>query len=291
MKCTCCLSHKITPKPFSLRNYFICHNCGLVFRESCEVPGGGDDLIRHYQNKDPHKEVALAKQSFFESALAYLDRSFSKSPKTLLDIGCGHGYFLKEAGKHGWKTAGIDIDKEALQDASEMGRCDAVFCGDINEVNSSSFEVVTLWDVLMFFPDPAAKLAGCFDVLKEGGKVGIRVRNVVFQQVLFQFFSPFKSIAPRFNIPLPYVFHPLNFSARSIQHLLRRAGFVNITIVNSPLSTGDPYRHFQLSTVTLVCKQMINCMADIIFRLSGGRLIVGPSLLVWADKPKGNLNG
>ena len=113
-----------------------------------------------------------------------------------------------------------------------------------------------------------------------------RVRNVFFQELIYRFYLPFRKIAQSFGIKSPYVFHPFCFSVRSIQYLLERIGFTSIDISPSPLTKGDPYQYSSVTVITRITKAFVSTISTIIYRLSHGRLITGPSLLVWAEKPK-----
>ena len=115
--------------------------------------------------------------------------------------------------------------------------------------------------------------------------VGIRVRNVLFQQTLYHLFAPFSPVAHRFGVKKPYVFHPNCFSPQSMRFLLKRAGFVGIHIENSPLTSGDPYEYTRIGAVARLAKRMAGSFAKSMLQLSGGKWIWGPSLLIWAQKP------
>ena len=116
------------------------------------------------------------------------------------------------------------------------------------------------------------------------GKIGIRVRNVTFQRMVYRFYSLFSSLGLRLNIKKPYVFHRYNFTASSLHLLLQRTGFKYIQIINSPLTEGDPYTHMQIKEIISTLKDLVDAISRFFFMISKGCLIIGPSLLVWAEK-------
>ena len=149
-----------------------------------------------------------------------------------------------------------------------------------------SFDAITAWDVLFIVDDPLKELKESYRILKHGGQIGIRVRNVIFQQLIYSLYLPIQNLASRFGVRNPYVFHRYCFTSKSMYSLLSRSGFRHIKISNSPLTKGDPYSHAKMSRLTIFTKALIELSARVIFSLTRGRYIVGPSLLVWAEKPK-----
>jgi len=82
----------------------------------------------------------------------------------------------------------------------------------------------------------------------------------------------------------PYVFNKFCFNRKSIYLILSRAGFQNIRITNSPLTDGDPYQHIKNHTIIKIAKTLCKIASDMIYWSSFRKLIIGPSLLIWAEK-------
>jgi hypothetical protein len=89
----------------------------------------------------------------------------------------------------------------------------------------------------------------------------------------------------RFGFKNPYVFNRYCFSPRSILYLLRRSGFERIQITNSTLTQGDPYEHTKFDGFLNILKSWVHLISNVACWLTNGRLIIGPSLLIWAEKP------
>jgi len=285
MRCLCCLSDKIRLRLFDRHEYLCCRNCGFVFKPKEEIQDSRNLIKKHYRGSDPHERVAESKQSFFNQALNYLSKHVDKD-KNLLDVGCGYGYFLKMAADRAWIVKGIEITGDAARSSKELLGEQNIFHGVITEANfpDNTFDAVTLWDVLVFVDDPFEDLKECYRILKREGTLGIRARNVFFQKMMHQLYSPLKTLAPGFGVKKPYVFHRYCFSADSIYRILRRVGFEKIRITNSPLTQGDPYSHTNLMGATHLVKRSIFLFAEALFTLSSAKWIVGPSLLIWAQK-------
>jgi len=243
-------------------------------------------ISSYYSNIDPHKRVATSKLYFFRSALHYLSSQIRDIDRSILDVGCGFGYFLENASNKGWKTHGVEIADDAVQGARKRVRGASIFHGSLKDAQYSdeSFDAITLWDVLAIVDSPFEELKICHRILKQRGKIGIRVRNVFFQKLTYKIYFPFRNVASWLKIKRPYVFHRYNFTAKSLRLLLHRAGFTPILITNSPLTEGDPYSSTRIDKLTGFLKSSVDMVGRILFQISGGRLITGPSLLVWAEK-------
>jgi len=288
MNCNCCNSDKVIPHPLNLTGYRECLRCGLIFKEKHDGNTRKNELISHYSSADPHESVAAAKQNFFKKTLEFLNREINGPKKSILDIGCGYGYFIDLAAKQGWDAYGTEIVKKAVKCAEKkIGKAN-VHHGTLIDAkyNDNYFDVNTFWDVLVEVDDPFEELKECYRILREGGKIGIRVRNSFFQRLIYKLYLRFKKIADKYQIKKPYVFHQFSFNRKAIFLLLVRVGFTNIAIKNSPLSKGDPYNYTKINRIVNVTKNFTEILSEIIFFFSFGKLIVGPSLLIWAEKPK-----
>jgi 2-polyprenyl-3-methyl-5-hydroxy-6-metoxy-1,4-benzoquinol methylase len=285
MYCNCCKSNIIEPKIIWDKKYYFCTNCHLLFSNSCSDEASIEKIQKHYAKTDPFEKVAISKNYFFNKVLDIIDSP--KTVKRILDIGCGYGHFLELAKTRGWEIRGIEIVEDAVSFLNQKHGTPASFFRSIQEGNFGKcfFDVITLWDVLVIVDNPAEVLKECHIMLKEGGKIGIRVRNVSFQMIAYFFYTLIKGIAQKLGFKNPSVFHKYCFSSDSIYQLLSHLNYKNIKITNSPLTSGDPYTHSKLSFLTNICKILISLISKNIFWLSKGKLLIGPSLLIWAEKP------
>jgi SAM-dependent methyltransferase len=250
-------------------------------------PAHAAGMIRHFLAVDPHGAVAASKAGFYAQALGYLNAHIRCKPRTLLDVGCGFGYFLERAAADGWQTAGIDIVTEAVSAARARVPSARLFAADLPKAGlaAGSVDAITMWDVLDMVPDPGVELAESLRVLAPGGIIGIRVRNLTGQLWLYWCYTRLGWLWRRAGIKSPFTFHRHSFTLKAIEHLLARIGFSEIEGSNSPLTQGDPYDYSPLRGLAAVGKFGVAMLAGLICRLTGGRLLLGPSLLVWARKP------
>ena len=272
-----------TSKPQGRR----CIGCGLLVMAASTGAADRENMLRHYCAVDPHEQVAVSKTAFFQEALRHLDSKVARTPRRLVDIGCGFGYFLEKAQAAGWEAGGVDIVPEAIRSAKDRLPDAEVFLGNLREAQlpSNSADAVTLWDVLCHVDDPAAELKECHRILSPGGIVGIRLRNVETQLWLGRWYSRLSFILRRFGVKPLHVFHRFNFSRKAIERLLAASGFVDITVCNSPLTSGDPYACTPIGASVRIGKFLAGALAEAAYRSTRGRMVIGPSLLAWARKP------
>lgn len=100
-----------------------------------------------------------------------------RSQIRLLDVGCSNGAFIHAAGKMGMNCEGVEPAKEAAQAAQEAGL--KVTQGFLEEAHfpDSSFDIVTIFEVIEHLKDPLSLLKECKRLLKPDGILGIRTGN------------------------------------------------------------------------------------------------------------------
>jgi len=126
-------------------------------------------LVRADPVADPTLLAQLYAQSTFEygdetanlqwSYGSYLDRltPAGAQPHTLLEIGCGNGFFLEEAERRGYVVHGVEPSTKACAQAPEHLR--ARICNDIMRPGlfpPASFDAICLFQVIDHISDPAA---------------------------------------------------------------------------------------------------------------------------------------
>jgi len=218
MICACCFSDKIELNPLGLQEYAACNECDFLFTVNSSKSDLRESILQHYQKEDPHSSVACSKKKFFDLVLRYLSSKINKVEKTILDVGCGHGNFIEYTSQKVWKPLGIEIEKKTADSARKKIGKGKILEGELRELNfyDNSFDAITFWDVIAIVDNPYDELKECFRLLKKGGIIGIRTRNVVFHTSAFRLFSLIKKIALRFGLKEPYVFNKYCFSSKSL---------------------------------------------------------------------------
>lgn len=144
------------------------------------------------------------------------------APGTLLDVGCGDGYFLTAVKRCGWSACGIERDAAAAAHARALGH--DVLAGSIDELSppSTAFDAVSMWGVLQLSPDPSGTLARVAKLLRPGGILAIGVSN-------------FASLDRRllrgkwWGLGLPR--HLCHFEEKTLRALLEKNGFHTLHVI------------------------------------------------------------
>ena len=168
----------LTPEVFSARrspdrlHYRIvrCRSCGLL-------------------RSDPVLPVAATERLYQESQFAYgcetanLQRTYGAylrvlerhgaGKRTLLEIGCGNGFFLEEALRQGYgSVAGVEPSREAVARAAEHIRpCLTTGFIEPGLYRARQFDLICLFQVLDHLRQPEVALRECRRLLKPGGLV------------------------------------------------------------------------------------------------------------------------
>jgi 2-polyprenyl-3-methyl-5-hydroxy-6-metoxy-1,4-benzoquinol methylase len=155
-----------------------CQACHFGFRATRL---GEEELSRLYRELDSDLYAAEFRGRLNTAArhLRIVHRYLS--PGRLLDVGCASGMFLRSAADAGWTVVGVEPSKALCAKARETlaGRGE-VLCATLQEacLASSSFEAVTLWDVLEHVPDPIKFMSTCAALLRHGGHLFVNVPNL-----------------------------------------------------------------------------------------------------------------
>jgi SAM-dependent methyltransferase len=194
-------------------HYEECNRCGLRF----SVPMPDDDetawlYTGRYDYAWFARRSGLKKIQAWHRSLRIrsLLRASGQMPRgtRLLDVGCGHGWFVDAARRRGWQAEGIDLsESDSLSDAP-------IHQGSLvsNDLPRGSFDVITIWHGLEHMNNPRESLAGLANLLAPGGVCLIALPNL-------------DSTAYRRDqqdwvwCQKPFI-HPWHFSSKSLQAML-----------------------------------------------------------------------
>jgi 2-polyprenyl-3-methyl-5-hydroxy-6-metoxy-1,4-benzoquinol methylase len=167
-------------------NLVACSDCSFVYVERDfpesyvnafyeERAGGGYRL--DYENFFWWHEATKNSNHHILSLLGAADS------RRLLDVGCGNGTFLADARDAGWQVSGLEINPAFRDFCRNELKIDDVQCGLISDppFASSSFDVVTMLDVLEHMYDPIVSLMQCAQLLKPGGLMVVKSPNGAMQ--------------------------------------------------------------------------------------------------------------
>ncbi len=136
----------------------------------------------------------------------------------LLDVGCGGGRHVLQAGRLGACAVGVEIDLGALPPAIERRRNGAAFAlADAARLpfRSGSFQVVVCTEVLEHVGDPEACVRELARVLAPGGRAAVSVPTSFTEDLFWRF--PGYAPTPGGHLRI--------FRTGELAHLLRANGF------------------------------------------------------------------
>ena len=205
----------------------------------------------------------------------------------LLDVGCGFGFFLKQAAGRGWTVEGIEIYEPAIRQARDEFHLQ-VHIRPLSELNltSESYDAVTLWNVLDVLPDPCRDMQKILSLLKPGGWIWIRVNNDLFHYPAYRLGRT--RLLSRLGLK-PGVLHSLGVTPHALRGFLDRCGFEEVRMKNAPLTSGDPSQTGgQLGAgFVALAKKVLSIFWQGLAVLSGGKILLGCTLLCRAGKKAG----
>jgi 2-polyprenyl-3-methyl-5-hydroxy-6-metoxy-1,4-benzoquinol methylase len=133
-----------------------------------------EDYISHTDGKRTlfERMYHLIKNIALKNKVKLINAQSEKG--TLLDIGAGTGDFLVGAKKEGWQTTGIEPSEKAKAIAINKG---VNFSDNLSELESYSFDVITMWHVLEHVPNLEEYIIELKRLLKPSGTIIIAVPN------------------------------------------------------------------------------------------------------------------
>jgi len=159
---------------------------------------------------------------------------------------------------------------------------------DVAALPDDHFDAVTLWNVVDFFSQPVEQLRQIHRVLAPRGLVFVRTPNAAYQMAAWRLRRVLVWPPPVARLLTEaYFFHPMVWAPRTLRQLLLCAGLTDITLWNSDVSQGDPYRPGSAGRerVAVTAKHAVRLVARTVYGLSRGRLLVGSSISALARKP------
>jgi 2-polyprenyl-3-methyl-5-hydroxy-6-metoxy-1,4-benzoquinol methylase len=104
-----------------------------------------------------------------------LINSFNTQTKTILDVGCGTGEFLKLCQENNWQVAAVEPNINARTLAEK--KLEIKIPADLLEIKNKQFDVISLWHVLEHVPNLNEYIIQLEKLLKPNGSLIIAVPN------------------------------------------------------------------------------------------------------------------
>ncbi len=164
--------------------YFRCTRCGLIRIAPRPAPEG---LRRYYPAQyEAYQEAQepwwqrWGRRRGWQRRIRFLRRHLPVRTGKVLDVGCATGEFLAEMQRLGWETWGLEPHPDAAARAQQKLCGGHVLSASLEEADlpASSFDLITLWDVLEHLPDPVHSLQKVVHWLRPRGLVALGVPHL-----------------------------------------------------------------------------------------------------------------
>lgn len=196
-----------------------CNTCGLVRSD----PVAGEDLLAtlYASSSFDYGHEVESIQATYGRALGRLEEQ-APQRRSLLEIGCGNGFFLQQALKQGWREVhGVEPSADAVAKASP--ELDGVIVEDVMRRElfaPESFDAVCLFQVLDHISKPAELLRECLTVLRPGGHILALNHNV----------SSWSARVLGERSPIVDIEHTYLYSPRTMRGIFAKVGFMDISV-------------------------------------------------------------
>ena len=175
LHCPCCLNKKIKKKFISYNNinYSICYDCGTSYQDPI--------MNLNYENtdwenlKDPDNRTRNLKaeknfkiKNWYGDTIHYLNK---KKGGSILDIGCGLGYFLSSLGTQ-WEKYGLETSIDSIDFMKQNFKDLNIYKGTLesNDINvQKTFDVIFFYHVIEHLEKPLEALDKIKSILKKDG--------------------------------------------------------------------------------------------------------------------------
>lgn len=204
-----------------------CSRCALAWQERQQRTS---EMSLEYFNE---RYVAQEKGTYFDparrSAVARLHLDWIERlglrRRTLLDVGAGYGWVVKEAAKRGWSATGVEPAVRAVERYDGGGR---MICGTLQDIPpSAKFDVITLLDVIEHVEDCPKLLAGVRARIADAGHIIVETGN----------YASAARIEAGSTWWCYQADHRWYYTPESLVTLMRRAGFDRFRVLRPRVAT------------------------------------------------------
>ncbi|MGH2400861.1 MAG: class I SAM-dependent methyltransferase, partial [bacterium] len=210
-----------------------CRTCGHVFSSAAAE----QDYDRYFGTA----RIEPDNQFWWDEAHrrmydAFCRRFLAGRSGRLLDVGCGLGFFVRRASReHDWDVFGSEMSAPAVEFARDVLGLRTVVRGRVQDAGfePSSFNVITLWDVIEHIPNPDVMLSHLRSLLTSDGMLFLHTPNVAVQLPKARFKRFLRGMRRGIHY-LEAGDHAHLYSKKSIGAVLRRHGFGAVRFVHLP---------------------------------------------------------
>ena len=154
--------YSFVPFPDCYRNKLlerrVCINCGMNYYNYC-IP----DTAEFYKKLGNHHNLYSTDKWDYDEAIKIVQKY---KPKSLMDIGCGYGYFLEKIKSAVDYTVGSEFNPSAIKVCNDKGI--KLYTTNLKEVHEK-FDMISAFQVFEHVKDNQVFIEDCLDLLNPEG--------------------------------------------------------------------------------------------------------------------------
>lgn len=244
-----------------------CTACSAIYKKPAE---SARPIAEYYTDPGYHDLAYWSYEAQAERALRrILDGIVSvvgkPDSRSLLEVGCGPGRFLRMAQEAGFEVSGVELNGGNAAEACQRTGGAPIFCEDFMSMRPGrQYDVIAMLDLIEHLPDPLAALRRSYELLKPGGYIAIytpnhsgittRVADLLYRISGHAVKGP---VAEIFDC-----LHLVFFDVNSLRAALQHSGF---RVVHTVLSPYDPERNDQASGISALGVRALEACGSILF--------------------------
>ena len=260
-----CKDYLTSKEAFTLYN---CNDCGFAFTQDFPNENfigryyDAPEYISHTDTKEGiiNKLYHYARNFALKSKLNLVSRYTPANKKSLLDIGCGTGYFLEAIANKNWTAEGIEKSETVRNQA--RGRLNLPINGSdyLSKIESESKDAITMWHVLEHIERLNETMNELYRILKKDGTVFIALPNKKSIDAAY-----YKEFWAAYDVPRHlWHFSPFDFNELARKHnfkLVKQKAMYFDPFYISMLS--EKYKNSKMSTIVGLIKGAYFCFRSL----------------------------
>jgi len=255
------------------KRFLKCRECSLIFLHPDDQQP--EDYSHRYTEAWVKEWKGEGREVVFLEVLSHFPEPAGGA---LLDVGCGGGKLLSMAVQSGWNVWGVDPSMEKGSCACESVR--ERIAPALGALPDIRFRAVCCVNVLDQVHNPWDILKQISGRMVQDSCLVIRVPNCHLHRAVHQaanFLPPFI----RRSLLSWSIMHEYSLEAVFLRRMLKDTGFYHMHMMASVASSGDVYGQGKFF---MLFKRALAFLLHAMSRLSGGKLLLTPSVLVVAHK-------